>query len=312
MASAPLIVLLYDRTFVKAGDSRKALRDHRWVYGGMSCTWALVGYLALGAGSRGGTAGFRTGAPWRIYAETQFGAVAHYLGLAAWPHPLVFDYGAIWVKAPWEIVPSAIIFAGLLAATAVALWRRPAIGLLGASFFSILAPTSLVPVVVQTMAEHRMYLALAPVLISAVWTIRGGLVQIGVARIQLPIFLLLGLALGLTTAARNRDYRSNLTLWTLTASQRPGNPRTHYYRGVALDEDGRPEDGMREMRTALELDPDYPEAHNRLGIDWMNLGQAPDAVAHYEAAIRLKPDYAEAHYNRGTAFAQSGARCRKR
>ena len=173
------------------------------------------------------------------------------------------------------------------------------IGLLGASFFSILAPTSLVPVVVQTMAEHRMYLALAPVLTSAVWAIRGGLVQIGAPRFQLPIFLLLGLALGLATAARNRDYRSNITLWTFTASQRPGNPRAHYYRGVAMDEEGfsagrwNPGDADR-ARTRSGLPRGSQPAGNRS----MKLGKAPDAIVHYEAAIRLKPDYAEAHWPR--------------
>src|SRR5665213_4191827 len=45
---------------------------------------------------------------------------------------------------------------------------RRAFGFLGLWFFAILAPTSLVPGMSQTLAEHRMYLALTPVIVAVV------------------------------------------------------------------------------------------------------------------------------------------------
>ena len=305
MVSAPVIVLLYDRTFL-SGSFRRAGRAHWRLYAGLASAWLLVGYLAFGTAKRGGTAGFGTGIPWWTYAQTQFGAVTHYLRLALWPRPLIFDYGAQWVRGPAELLPSALLVSALLALTLIALWRRPILGFLGAAFFAILAPTSLVPVVVQTMAERRMYLALIPVVVIGVLALRAGLARLGVGRFALPIYLALGVVLGAATAVRNRDYRDNVTLWGMTASQRPDSPRAHYYFGVGLDEAGRPAAAAAEFRTALRLDPRYAEAHNRLGIEELRSGRMSVAIAQYRAAIRDEPDFPDAHYNLGTAWAQSG------
>jgi tetratricopeptide (TPR) repeat protein len=305
MVSAPVIVFLYDRTFL-SGSFRTAWQTHRRLYAALASSWLVVGALALSTAKRGGTAGFGTGVPWSAYAQTQFEAVTHYLRLAFWPRPLIFDYGAQWVRSPGEVLPSAFLVAALLALTLVGLRRRPVLGFLGVSFFAILAPTSLVPVVVQTMAERRMYLALIPLIIVAVAVLRGALARQGASRLALPIFLALGLALGVATAARNRDYRDNVTLWGLTAAQRPDSPRAHYYFGIGLDEAGRPAAAAAEFRTALRLDPTYAEAHNRLGIEEVGAGRVPEAIAQYQEAIRDEPDFPDAHYNLGTAWAQSG------
>ena len=174
MVSAPLMVLLYDRAFL-AGSFREAWRRHYGVYLALASTWLLSGWLVVVAGSRGGTAGFGAGVSSWAYLCTQFGAIVHYLKLSVWPRPLLFDYGPDTVPITLAIIPNAL-FVGLLGlATLVALWRWPKIGFLGAWFFAILAPTlSIVPVATQVVAEHRMYLPLAAVVIAV--TLAGYLV----------------------------------------------------------------------------------------------------------------------------------------
>ena len=82
MVSAPLMVLLYDRTFV-AGSFRAAWQKRRKLYLGLAGTWLLLGYLVATAGNRGGSAGFGDGhLPRRTYALTQFRAIDHYLRLS--------------------------------------------------------------------------------------------------------------------------------------------------------------------------------------------------------------------------------------
>ncbi len=305
MVSAPVIVLLYDRTFV-SGNFRKAWRDHGWVYGALAATWLLVAYLALHTSGRGGTAGFGTGLPWWTYAQTQFGAIVHYLRLAVWPHPLVLDYGTPWAKGLGEVWPSALIVAGLIVVTAAGLRRRLVAGFLGAFFFAILAPTSLVPVFVQPVAERRMYLALAPVIFGLVWAGHVGLLRAGAARLRLPVLLLLALALGFTTAARNRDYRDNLTLWTVTAAQRPEVARAHYLLGFSLAVADRPTEAMPEFQKAIQLNPNYLDAYVGLGTVLDKNGRLREAIACYREALRLKPDYTLAHYNLGSDLARVG------
>lgn len=164
MATAPLMVLFFDRSFF-AGTFVEAWRRRRRFYVALASTWVLLAWLvAQTGGNRGGSVGFGVGINWWEYWLTQFTAVAHYLWLSLWPHPLVFEYGGFWIHSFGEIaLPMTIVFA-LLGATVVALWRRSPLGFLGAWFFGILAPTSLAPGTTQMIVEHRMYLPLAAVI----------------------------------------------------------------------------------------------------------------------------------------------------
>jgi hypothetical protein len=107
-----------------------------------AATWLLLGWLVLGAENRGGTAGLGLGDSVWTYALTQTRAIVRYLQLALWPHPLVFDYGTDAIEHLADALPFALVVALLLAGAAVALWRWPAAGFLGAWFFAILAPSS--------------------------------------------------------------------------------------------------------------------------------------------------------------------------
>ena len=82
--TAPLVVLLYDRTFF-AGGFRETWRRRRGYYGALGASWLVLVLLVAGSGSRGGTAGFSTSVAWWAYGFTQFRAVAHYLRLCLWP-----------------------------------------------------------------------------------------------------------------------------------------------------------------------------------------------------------------------------------
>jgi protein O-mannosyl-transferase len=160
MVSAPLIVLLFDRTFI-AGSFRDAWARRSRVHLALAATWLLLAVLVIGAGNRGGTIGTSAGVTWWQYAMCQARAIIHYLQLAVWPSPLIFDYGSDFVTFG-EFAPFALLDLALLGLTAWALWRRPVFGFLGAWFFVILAPTtSVVGGTRQMLAEHRMYLSLA-------------------------------------------------------------------------------------------------------------------------------------------------------
>ena len=56
MATAPLLVLLYDRVFL-AGSFAAAWRRRRRLYAALAATWGLLAYLATGTQGRGGTGG---------------------------------------------------------------------------------------------------------------------------------------------------------------------------------------------------------------------------------------------------------------
>jgi len=300
MVTVPLMVLLYDRTFV-AGTFREAWRRRRGVYLGLALTWILLGCLMTNLSQR--SVGFSHGISGWHYALTECRVVVQYVALSLWPHPLVFDYGiGVANFPPLEAVPFALLLAALLAGTVVALRRRPALGFAGAWFFVILAPTSsVVPVAGQPMAENRLYLPLAA---AAVLIVLGTHAFAG--RRGMAAVFAMGMAAGLLAADRNQLYRSPLLLWRDTVAKRPENERAHDSLGNALLDAGRMGEAIAEYRRAVGLVPADPREHYNLGHALALAGRPAEAIASYEQALRLKPDYAEARNNLGAALADAG------
>lgn len=294
MVSAPLMVLLYDRTFV-AGDFRAAWRSRRGYYLALLATWVPLALLvAGGGGTRGGTVGFGTGLTWLSYALTQFEAIARYIGLAFWPAPLVFEYGPFLITNAAGVVPFALVVVPLIVGTLVGLRRAPAWGFLGAWFFAMLAVTSLVPGTTQMIVEHRMYLSLAAIAVVVVlalhvWLGRRGWL-VGVA---------LALVLAVVTSRRNDDYRTEVSLWSVTVAQRPGNALAHGDLANALVAAGRIDEALKEYEAALQLAGTYPVTHYDYGLALARAGRMREALGAFERAVALKPDFAKAHAEAG-------------
>jgi tetratricopeptide (TPR) repeat protein len=336
VATAPVLLWLYDRTFV-AGNYRAAWRDRKWFYAALAASWIPLGWLVVHNGQRGGTVGFGLGMSSWHYLLTQCQAITTYLKLSFWPHPLVVDYGTGLAKGIGDVWWQGLIVLTLLVATALALWRRPAAGFLGAWFFGILAPSSsFVPLTTQTIAEHRMYLPLAAPIVAAVLCL-----SIWLNRRTGWAAALLALALGALTIRRNRDYRSEEAIWSDTVAKRPDNPRAYDGLAYAFVDAGRWQDAIAACESARKVSPDYrgdlavhmgqarmglgqpaealpyfdqilrvkpddAELHNNFGMALAALLRLPEAIPHYETAVRLNPGLADAHNNLGNALAKSG------
>ncbi len=306
VATAPVIVLLFDRTFLSRSFGA-AWRAHRWYYGALASSWLIVGALVISTQNRGGTAGFGTGVSVWLYLLTQCQAIAHYLRLALWPKGLIFDYGTSHVSGVAEVWPFGLFLIALLG-TSTALFVRSereaakrAFGFLGLAFFILLAPSSsIVPVSSQTVAEHRMYLPLAAVvalvgMVTCRWLGRGGVL----------LLVLVGSAEGLACFARNEVYRSDLALWSDTVAHAPQNARAHNNFGDALVSRRRFADALPHYETAVRLEPDYVDAQSNLAHALVMLGRATEAVPHAEMAVRSRPDSPEVWTNYGLALAHT-------
>jgi protein O-mannosyl-transferase len=300
VAVAPLLVLLYDRTFV-AGTFRAAWRQHRWLHGALAVGWMLLAGLVASAHDRNGMAGFGHGVGAFDYALTQCWAIPHYLALSFWPAPLVADYGTIVIRKLGAVAPQALLLVGLLGGSAWTLVRRPLIGFSAAWFFLILAPSSSVlPLITQTVAEHRMYLPLAAVVALSVL----GLYAYAGGR-SFFLFPPLVIGLGLLTFNRNADYRTELGLWRDTVIKRPENARAQNNLGNALRHQGDLAGALPHYEQAVRLQPDFVLARTNLGNALLAAERLPEAIAQYDAALRLDPQAADAWHNRGNALVQA-------
>ncbi|MDO8544281.1 MAG: tetratricopeptide repeat protein [Opitutaceae bacterium] len=310
MATAPLLVLLYDRTFC-AGQFRAALRRRWRYYAGLAATWLVLAFLVFSTGgNRGGTVGLGVGLPWWAYGLTQFKALAHYLAQAAWPSSLIFEYGTFWVQRSGDIVPYAALILPLLGLTAAGLgprgqaaspgWRTT--GFLGAAIFLILAPTSLTPGTIQMIVEHRMYLPLAAVLAGAVLLVERLLPRR--QRTAMALAIMMVVAFAILTVRRNHDYGSHFALWSDTVAKRPDNPRAHEGLAEAWAEVGRHDLALRHRAESIRLRPDESTYHYNLGLTQMQAGQLEEAVRSFQLSLRLMPNEARTHNNLAIVLGQ--------
>jgi tetratricopeptide (TPR) repeat protein len=303
MVSAPLMVLLYDRTFV-SGSFREASR-RRWpLYLGLSSTWILQGLMVVSAGTfaTSAVASYAAGGRRLGYVLIEPGVILHYLRLAAWPYPLCFDYyGSPPAGAGLSILLSTMVIAILLGATAWACKTNSAWGVLGAWLLLILAPSSSIIPLDSPAYEHRMYLSLAAVIVLGVLGIHAL-----IGRRTVAVVVVLAIVLGVLTWRRNQDYSSEIAIWDDTVAKCPQNPRAHINLGIALARVGRTPEAIEHLERALQINPDLADAYYHLGLALVQLGRAQEAMNHWEHAVRINPDFAEAHYNLGIALWQTG------
>jgi tetratricopeptide (TPR) repeat protein len=303
IVSAPLLVLLYDRAFI-SGTFRDAWQRHRQVYLGLAASWVLLGYLVLSTGNRGGTAGFGAGGitSWQ-YLMTQCHGLPRYLRLAAFPTPLIFDYGTGIERHLTSVILPGLGLVALFAGACYAVVVRPMWGFAGFWFFAILAPSSsIIPVASETLAEHRMYLPLA--VLSSLAVI-GASVFCGMRRIALPAMAAV-LAAGWMTATRNEDYRDELRLWRDNVAKMPSNARGHNNLGEVLFRLERNEEALQCFQNAVTLLPEYADAVSNFGNALAQLGRSQEAIPHLERSLKLKPTSAETHSTLANALYSVG------
>jgi tetratricopeptide (TPR) repeat protein len=300
MVTAPVIVLLYDRTFL-AGSFAQAWRQRWRLYLLLGACWVPLGIQMAFGGGRSGTAGFDSGVtPW-AYFLTQLKAVVLYLRLSFWPRHLVGDYGRILGGSTLELTASAILVALLAATTIFLLVRRPALGFLGAWFFVILAPTSsVVPISTEIMALHRMYLPLAAVVVSALLLLR---LWLGGGRLLWVAVAIAAAGLGFAAMRRDRVYKGPAEFWGDVALKAPWNAGAWNNLGLISAGKGDQDGAIADFRRALAIAPKFSTAHVNLGKALLAAGHPQEALSEFEAALEFLKFDPEIHHQMGKAFA---------
>ena len=293
MVTAPLAVLLVDAVFVSESVTA-ALRAHWRLYVGLVATWLILGVLvSLAPPLR--SAGFVTFANSWTYLLNQSVMIVRYLRLAIWPTSLVVNYGWPQPLTLADVWPKAVVVSGLLGVTIVGLWRRPAVGFVGAWFFLTLAPTSsIMPIASEVGAERRMYLplmALLPLLVIgsvALWDRMSAQSQSRRAFARrfgwwtvaaLSILFIAG------TVRRNREYRSALTLAQSTVDRWPSSVGEQVLGTEWLLAGNKPE-ARRHLERAV---PGAPRAYYSLGLVEFDAEEWAAAIRDLRTFIDLQP-----------------------
>jgi tetratricopeptide (TPR) repeat protein len=235
------------------------------------------------------------------YLATQAEVIVHYLRLVFVPAPLAFLYDWPLVSSLSLVAWQAALLGALVLLTVVAAARRHPAAFLGAWFFLVLAPSSSVlPIVTEVAAEHRMYLPLAAV-IAAVITglfVAGRTLRLAPKPAAIASALALALvagSLGMATRERNRVYWSAEGLWQDAVNARPSDSRPRVAHGEALAAEGRLAEAETELLVGVALAPEDPAARVRLGAVLARQRKFDAAVPHLERALARRPDDVDAH-----------------
>jgi len=303
VAVTPLLVVATDAMRGQGGLC-SVLRRAPGFYSALFLCWVPLAFLVAGHDQRGGTVGFGLGMTAWEYLLTQCRAIALYVQLSLWPHPLVFDYGTPVVRAPSTVWIQGGLICGAVVTVLFGLYQRRAWALAGWWFFALLAPSSsFVPLTTQTIAEHRMYLPLAGLVSLVVF---GAVAAFPRPRLIAVAVGAIAVGLAWVTADRLSVYRTPLALWTETVERAPDNPRAHANLGRARELAGDVAGAIRAYETSLRLRPEDALVHYNLGNALARASRYADAVGHFRHSVRLQPNHASTRNNLGLALATLG------
>lgn len=299
MVSAPALVFAWD-ALIRSGSWRSALRRHWGLHAGLAATWAILAW-SISTGDRGGTVGLGAqGVSSFSYLLTESEVLLRYLKLVFWPAPLMFE-ASDWpiAKGLGEVWPASLVVAALFAASLVFSIRRKPLGLVALAVFAVLAPTSsVIPITGAPMAEHRMVLPLAGVLVLAVLALHRFL-----RRVPAPVSLVLAIAttlsLGWLSYQRNSDYRSGVILWEDTAAKRPNNPRAFEHLGLQRQAAGDLLGAEEAFRRSIELDPEQPKTLYNLALLLRGVGREAEAAPYFALAQEQAPGMSAQQFRSG-------------
>ena len=299
MVTAPLTVAAWLHVF-------RPERRHWRILGGLAATW-LVFAVLIAFERREASIAFDLA--WR-YLLTQSAVIVHYVRLSVVPSPLVFLYDWPLAASVRDVPGPFVAVTAATLATGYALWRRHPIGFVGAWFLLILAPTSsLIPIVTEVAAEHRMYLPLASLTVCAAagaWLALVRLPPRTAGLVAAAGTMLATLTYGSMTRDRNRDYWSEERLWAQTVAAHPQAQRARVAYGTALVNARRFAEAEQQFRAALERNESDPVAHTRLGSVLAAQNRLSEAQPHFERAVALRPGDVDANRSLGQIYAIQG------
>lgn len=194
------------------------------------------------------------GLPMQLYATTVL------LGKLFWPVALNIDPDWPVVASLGDVLPQALLFAGL---AALAVWwrrQRPwlALALLWL-LIHLLLPNVFFPRA-DVANERQMYWADWAIFLCIAIEIHRRLKPATAWAVVLACAALLGAV----TCLRNIDYRSEIALWQDTARHSPDKARVFNNLGYVLQSAGRLDEARQAYQRALTLQPDSLKAANNL------------------------------------------------
>ena len=230
-------------------------------------------------------------AGWRILNAVR--VAWKYAALQLYPATLSCDYSfnQIPMYKDWRhTLPAGMAAAALVGAWLWTVRRRKTEWVLGGAIYlgafattaNILIPTGTI------LGERLAYLPSAGLclLLAAVWTqLFAGPLQKRGQTLALAVLLVTVGALGARTVVRNRDWRSNLTLFAAAVRATPHSAKAHLNMASAYRNEKQLDLARGEFDAVLRIYPNHPDALAGYGLVDFQLGDYPDAERMMKQAL---------------------------
>ena len=99
-----------------------------------------------------------------------------------------------------------------------------------------------------------------------------------------------------------RDYTGALAELEIARRALPNDPRLFELTGYILRRRGQPEEGLRNLERAVELDPRNFDILQQIALTYQQLGRYAEAIAALDRALAIVPDNAETRATRGEFY----------
>ena len=116
----------------------------------------------------------------------------------------------------------------------------------------------------------------------------------------------LGLLMAGLVVARNRDWRSDVALYTQTLNVSPRATNIRENLGVVAWNHGRIDEAEKQWNIALKLNPTSPITLTNLGLVYAKRKEYRKAEHYFREAMLHKPDYTDPHLNLGSLMMDLG------
>jgi tetratricopeptide (TPR) repeat protein len=112
--------------------------------------------------------------------------------------------------------------------------------------------------------------------------------------------------LSVRTIIRNKDWKSEDTLWMATAQVAPSGQQIHNNLGDVYARQGDMQKAVDEFKKAIEINPNYADAYHNLANTYQQMNQQDLAIENYQKALSINPNLWQSYQNLAAIYFNQG------